>query len=149
MARLLLVFAAVGLVAGCNGTSSQATVAGQVLLDSEPLAGASLQFWPTKEDLTLGVAYSDGTTDTQGRFRLKSRDGPSVKPGRYVVLIKRLVNKDGSLPADEDLKRADPMKAWNNSLPENYAEPERTPFQSVEIKPGHNDLPPFELNSKP
>src|SRR5260370_42101954 len=117
MTRLLLAFTAVGTVAGCSGGTSEATVAGLVLLDNEPLPGASVQFWPTKEDLTLGVAYSDGTTDNQGRFRLKSRDGPTLKPGRYIVLVKRLVNNDGTLPSDQESQKADPLKAWKNSLP--------------------------------
>jgi hypothetical protein len=149
MTRLLLALAAAVTGIGCNGGKSEATVAGQVLLDNEPLAGASVQLWPTKDDLTLGVAYSDGVTDDQGRFRLKSRDGHTVKPGRYVVLVRRLVNSDGSLPRDEELKKADPMRVWKNSLPEPYGDKERTPLSSVEVRPGHNDLAPFELKSKP
>jgi hypothetical protein len=105
-----------------------------------------VQFWP-KEDLSLGLYYSDGTSDAEGRFRLKGRDGPEVKPGRYVVLIKRLVRKDGTPPTAEDLQKADPMTQWRNSLPDLYSERDRTPHV-VDVQPGRNDFP-LELKSKP
>jgi hypothetical protein len=146
--HLLTAFAAAGLTVGCSQPSAGTTAEGMVLLDDQPLAGATVQFWP-KDDLTLGLAYSNGTTDRDGRFRLKSRDGPVLKPGRYIVLVKRLVKPDGTPPTVEEATRADPLTAWRNTLPELYSDKEHTPHNAVEIRPGHNDLPPLNLKSKP
>jgi hypothetical protein len=138
--RGLMMLAALGLSAGCGGTQ-QTTVEGRLCLDGKPLAGAVVQLWP-QDDLTLGVYYGETLTDADGRFRLKGRDGPEVKPGKYVLLVKLLVPKDGAAAAD-------PRSGGQNLLPELYSDQKRTPHNNIDITPGHNDLPPFDLKSKP
>jgi hypothetical protein len=134
------------LSAGC-GSPPAATVHGKLLMDGKPLAGAIVQMWP-QDDLTLDVYYGDGITDADGRFKLKGRDGPSVKPGKYVLLVKLLASR-GDAPQGGDAAKADPRGGGPNLLPEVYSDRERTPHNHIEIVPGANELPPFELKSKP
>jgi hypothetical protein len=142
----LVVAAALVLAAGCRTSPPEATVSGTVLLDGEPLAGANVQFHP-RDDLTLGLYY--GKTDAQGRFTLRGRGGPAVKPGRYVVLVRRLVKKDGTPPrADEDQSAFIMPGSLTNTLPELYGDKGSSPH-TVEVRPGHNDLPPIELKRRP
>ena len=139
--RGLMALAVVGLSAGC-GTQPTTTVEGRLRLDGKPLAGAVVQLWP-QDDLTLGVYYGEALTDADGRFRLKGRDGPEIKPGKYVLLVKVLVPKEGAAG------NADPRSGGQNMLPELYSDQKRTPYNNIDITPGHNDLPAFDLKSKP
>lgn len=139
--------AALGLfVCGCSFTPPGGKVNGTVLLDGQKLASAGVTFWPTRENLELGV-YS-GRTDDQGRFELSSRAGKMVKPGRYVALITLEVKKDGKVPGPGDdwnlLKRPG---ALHNILPPQYNDRDN-PMFTVEVKVGSNDFS-FEVKHKP
>lgn len=143
-AWLVLFLAAV--LQGCAG-APQAKVKGTVQLDGKPITDAGIQFWP-KQDLNLGVYF--GRTDPEGRYQLKSSNDEWVKPGKYVVIVAKEVNKQGKVP---DLKEGDNMMLYaapgmlRNVLPAVYADKDRSPFV-VEVKPGDNDLP-FDLKSRP
>jgi hypothetical protein len=140
LALLLLACAA-----GCSGASG-ARVSGAVHLDGKPLQGAAVHFWP-REDLDLGVYQ--GKTGPDGRFQLKGRFGPEVKPGRYVVLLFLDVKKDGTLPRDDDdWKELAVPGALRNTLPPRYSDKANPPF-TVEVKDGDNVLEPFQLSSQP
>jgi len=95
------------------------------------------------------VYRSDGVTDAAGRFTLTDRDGPKVRPGRYVVLVKRLVDRNGNAPKPDDPRLKDPLATWQNTLPELYGDKERTPYNNIDVKTGPNDLPAIDLKSKP
>jgi hypothetical protein len=143
--RRLGLLAALGLCAGC-GLRSPTTVSGTLLLDGQPLTGANVQFYP-KEDLTLGLYY--GRTGPDGRFTLRGRAGPAVKPGRYVVLVRRLVKKDGAVPRDDEDQTAFLAPgSLKDDLPEHYGDVARSPH-TVEVGPGPNELPPIELKRQP
>jgi hypothetical protein len=130
------------ILAGCSDPK-RATVKGTVLLDKKPLARAGVQFWP-KSDIELDV-YS-GKTDDEGHFELKSRTLPFVKAGSYVVLIAKEVKvKDGKPPDETDdlMLLAKPV-ALKNILPAKYFDRAKPKF-IVDVKPGLNELPAFEL----
>ncbi|OAI38693.1 hypothetical protein AYO40_01680 [Planctomycetaceae bacterium SCGC AG-212-D15] len=122
---------------GCSRAPT-ATVTGTVTLDGQPVSDASVQLWP-KEKLGLGV-YS-GRTDAVGRFLLRTREVPEVKPGEYCALVSREVKKDGTLPGpgDDWMALAAPG-ALRNTLPAIYYNREHPQF-IFDIKPGDNDLP--------
>ena len=131
---------------GCGGDPNRATVEGTVLLDGKPLHHASLQFWP-KADPELGVYR--GRTDAAGKYELLGRDDRYAKPGTYFVLIGKDVKKDGKVPdpAVDDMALLSQPGMLKNVLPKKYFDRTTPPF-TVEVKPGHNVLPPFELASK-
>jgi hypothetical protein len=142
----LLALAAVALAAGCGRQPAGATAAGRLTLDGRPLPDALVQLYP-KDDLSLGLYY--GSTDADGRFTLRGREGPVLKPGRYVVLVKRLVKKDGKPPGPDEDQTAYVMPgSLRNTVPEVYSDRERSPH-TVELVAGHNDLPTLELKSRP
>jgi hypothetical protein len=123
-----------------------ATVQGTVRLDGKPLPDAALQLWP-KDDLRLGVYHA--RTDRDGRFRLKSREGESVQPGRYVVLVFHEVKQDGTPPDPErDRELIATPGTLRNTLPGEYSDRAKPRFV-VEVEPGGNDLPPFDVKSQP
>jgi hypothetical protein len=78
-------FAALVAAAGCGGDGrpKRVAVAGQVLIDGEPLTVGTVSFIPVE-----GGRPAGGKLDESGRFQLTSftpRDG--VVPGRYHVVI--------------------------------------------------------------
>lgn len=89
--NLCLMFAMTVAVLGLTGCSSApappselALVEGKLLLDGEPLTGASITLMPQDAN---GQA-SAGTSDAAGTFRLRTLDGHAgAKPGKYKVLI--------------------------------------------------------------
>ncbi len=142
---VLVGVAATGMaVWGCAGTAP-GKVTGIVRLNGTPLADAGVQLRP-KED--PGVLAYAATTGPDGRFQIATPDGKPVKPGRYVVLVTKLVKKDGTLPKEDDPPRELAPGALRSVIPELYGDENRSPLV-VEIQEGNNDLPPFDLNSGP
>jgi len=88
---------------------------------------------------TIDVFYS-GFTDAEGKFQLISiNPNDGAPPAHYKVLIQW---PGGPKNAMGGLAGSGP-----DQLQGRYMNLEKTPF-SVEIKPGSNDLPPFEVKSK-
>ena len=90
-------------VVGCGGIKSPAVtvVSGTVLLDGEPLDGASVVFHPTSPS---GLAGS-GKTTTDGTFGLttfRATPGAGVVPGEYVVTISKEEWPQFEEPEDDD-----------------------------------------------
>lgn len=107
------------LVAGCE--TPYATVNGQVTLDSKPLQGATVGFYP---DQGRG---SHGETDAEGRYELKyTHKKVGVPPGKCVVRI---------MTADANTIE---------KLPKKYHEESKL---AEEVKPGANVFN-FELKSR-
>ena len=89
IAGLLFLFT----VVGCGGPKGPAVtvVSGTVMLDGEPLDGASVVFHPTSSSGLAGA----GKTSADGTFGLttfRATPGAGVVPGEYVS---RLVKKNG------------------------------------------------------
>jgi hypothetical protein len=127
------------LGSGCGGSVGP-SVKGQVLLDDQPVAGARVSF--------EGKGGNMAVTDDKGKFFLDGRVFKSVKEGKYIVKItKHVDNKTGTAPSSEDHDQLLAAGMLRNTLPEQYGRNEENPLVA-EIKPGANELPPFQLKSK-
>lgn len=90
---------AVAIAVGGCGRSGEpipklVPVKGKVLLNGEPLAGASVSFVP--RDQTTGTG-GFGATLADGTFELMHRSNASgVEPGAYTVLFSKFAMPDGS-----------------------------------------------------
>jgi len=72
--------------AGCGGKDKPIPVEGVVLLDDQPLAGATVTFAPLAEE---GVPAT-GRTGQDGKFTLATGDGRSgALPGEYKVMVSK------------------------------------------------------------
>jgi hypothetical protein len=145
--RLLSVIPLLSLAAvvGCSG-GGVGKITGSVKLDGKPVADADVSLIP-KDNPKLGGRT--GRTKADGSFEIlpSSRSVPELQPGKYVALVKRYVKKDGSVPQGEDAAMYQASGEMRNSLPSNYAEPDKSPLQ-VELKNGPNSLEPFELKGR-
>ncbi len=112
---------------GCN-SSGTLPVAGQVLLDGNPLPNASIQFVPqgTGRDAT-------GATDAQGNFVMSTnepRDG--VMAGTYKVVITAMATAPPQqfASADEAMRAAATAKPMTPSslVPMKYTRADLTPL---------------------
>lgn len=125
---------------GCSrGTPSAVT--GKVLLDGQPLAGASVQLVPSGND-SLGMHSQ--TTDRSGNFSF-SETGKSnnpIQPGSYVVLVSKT-----ELPPDAASLPGGGMGATRELVPVIYQDRMQSPLK-VDITSANSNLPPFELKSE-
>ncbi|TMJ82050.1 MAG: carboxypeptidase regulatory-like domain-containing protein [Alphaproteobacteria bacterium] len=124
-------------LAGC-GAQRTTPVAGVVLLDGRPLAGASIQF------VSQGKGHdATGATDKNGEFVMSTfqpRDG--MLPGTYKVVISPPVGSTDTTQyasADEAMSAANKPKARKESaasaFPQKYARPDQTPLtQEVPVQ---------------
>jgi hypothetical protein len=123
-------------LAGCSGTAGP-SVKGQVLFDGKPVSDARVVF--------EGVGGSAAATDEEGKFHLDGTTFKTVKPGKYIVRISKLVDKKtGKVPDREDYDQLLAADGLKNLLPAKYNQKEENPL-IAEIKEGANDLPPFQL----
>ncbi len=142
-------------VVGCGGTKGPAVtvVSGTVLLDGEPLDGASVVFHPTSPS---GLAGS-GKTTTDGTFGLttfRATPGAGVAPGEYVVTISKEEWPEFKEPEDDDpdyeRKMAQVEAAMDRAKP-TYVTPqaygdEETSGLTATVGTGENKMV-FELSS--
>jgi hypothetical protein len=131
------------VMAGCSAGAGKIT--GSVQLDGQPLADARVEFHP-KEDINLSAA--DVRTNQEGRFEVlpRPRSSESLPPGAYVVLIRKLVDKQGNVPDDENYGQLEAAGQLLNKVPPRYSDRD-FPQVTVEIKSDTKELPPFELKS--
>jgi hypothetical protein len=130
------IYVLAALLAGCGG-SRTSPVEGVVLLDGQPLVGASVQFVPqgTGRDAT-------GQTDAGGKFTMstfKPQDG--VLPGEYKVVISPPLgtpDRTAYASAEEAMAaaaKAPPKKASGPAVPQQYTRPDQTPLnETVPVK---------------
>ena len=130
----LSTFAALALLAGCQGTGRVETnpVSGQVLYGGKPAAGVQVYFLPTSAPMRPDIpANPHGTTDEQGQFRLSTfGDGDGAAAGGYQVV---LLWPDAKSEAEEPPDR---LMGWHDAVHSKI---------TARIKPGDNALPPFKL----
>jgi hypothetical protein len=132
------------LACGCSGAGSKVT--GAVTLDGQPLSRAQVMF------VAVGDRFGTGErilTGPDGKFEIKARRGAkeALAPGKYKVLITRLVDPKGKVPNEEDYGQLEAAGQLKNDLPEKYGDKDFPQF-TVEIKAGDNDLPPFDVKKK-
>jgi hypothetical protein len=93
MIRLLMIFVAVSLFAGCKDTPTTASVSGVVTAYGEPVSGATVLFVPltTKDSTGKELKISHGVTDDEGRYQLSMAGGRTkASLGRHQVLISKI-----------------------------------------------------------
>ena len=143
---------------GCKKGSGLPTVdvTGTVLLDGEPVEGATVLFKPTAE----GGRGASGVTNAEGVYKLTTAEkDDGALPGSYQVAItKRLVDDDG-LPDEVDpdseesldnlYNKLDPSKDQEskNSIAEMYANPAGSGLTATVKESGENKFD-FEVKSK-
>ncbi len=124
-----VVLGAVGLtMIGCNRepakTNETVEVHGTVLLDGLPVPDAKVVFVPEGASSSSRFALAYGTTDSQGKFELKQRDGTvGALAARHRVYLSKLnrhfmVKKEGfpEQPRldDQQLKEAEEIPEFYN-----------------------------------
>lgn len=149
----------------CGGAEGLNAVHGKVTFNGEPAAGALVTFQSEGPPPTGpgGPLVPSALVGSDGTFTLSCGDGaPGAPPGRYKVLI---LWRQG-LAADSLRAQAAPPKGKGKSrgrvpaqpppradkhdlsppdrLGGRYSSPDKTPL-TAEVKPGPNNLPPFDL----
>ena len=140
---------------GCGGPKGPAVtvVSGTVMLDGEPLEGASVVFHPTSSSGLAGA----GKTSADGTFGLstfRATPGAGVVPGEYVVTIRKEEWPQFEEPEDDDpdyerkmakverdMERARPTYV----TPQAYGD-EETSGLTATVSTGENKIV-FELSS--
>jgi hypothetical protein len=136
---------------GCGGADSPVPVQGVVKLDGEPLAGATVTFMSSEDDIRRPAA---GYTDQDGVFHLTSfkKDDGALR-GEYRVLVTKIQ----PIEAPPDSKSGEPDAVLNHYqslksqerkwlLPLRYASFDSTPFR-CKVPPEGKVV--FELQSEP
>ncbi len=138
---------AVLYAAGCGDARfDYAPVSGQVLLDGEPVEKARVVFMPraTGDSLEAGP-YSNGETDSEGRFELRSvearpHDGAVVGTHRVVVSTRR----SRLDPEDPDIE----IVTEPERIPRQYTNYRSTPL-TIEVPEEGTETANFSLEPDP
>jgi hypothetical protein len=146
---LLLAVALAGVVpsSGCSPGPRVTKVLVALNLDNKPLTFADVRLLP-KDDPGLGDGGS-GQTAADGKVEILANPKRPIRPGRYVVLVKKLVGKDGSPFRMEDDIAVRPGREGagvQNLLPPVYGDKDRSPL-IVTLTADENAVT-LELNSK-
>jgi hypothetical protein len=70
-----------------------------------------------------------------------------LAPGKYIILIRKLVDKKGNVPSDEDYGQLEAANQLVNKVPAKYSDKD-FPQITVEIQADTKTLKPFELKSR-
>lgn len=132
------------LPAGCGKHSDNGLlpVSGQVRLDGQPLAGASVTF---RSD----SAQIPGLTDDDGRYELK----PGAAPGEYRVVIGKLEGSPQQMLTIDPgalgkvQPAATPVRPPRQIVPARYSHPAQSELRFTVESPGTKQAD-FELKSK-
>jgi hypothetical protein len=151
--KLVLGFAAAGLgmaAAGCGNPAGLVPVSGKVLYHGEPAAGAVVYFHRNLKAGEAQLPIPSGVVEDDGSFSLNSDNlGYGALPGTYSVLVEW---RDGSGDGTVAVKTKGKVKLVKRSRVRSG--PDRVkgryfdiskPLLHAEVKPGSNQLPPFEL----
>ncbi len=156
-----LILAALG---GCGDSGPDVLpVTGSVSLEGKPLEGATVTF-STKEGKLAAGELAFGTTDAQGRFRLRSQAGPTetldgAVAGEHRVTISKLIPPQGMTEEVYQQKVEAEKQAGESGvygaprevvpprvelLPAQYSNPQQTTL-TASVKEGEKNDFPFQL----
>jgi hypothetical protein len=127
---------------GCGGDGKIARypVTGTVLVDSKPAEGVMLIFCPVDGLPEFTRERPFATTDSAGRFELRTfQPGDGAPAGKYTVMARLLVAGSQRAPDERGGGAADHLKG-------RYFDPTRSGL-TAEVTSGTNDLK-FELSTK-
>jgi len=152
---ILAIVAGLSLVFGCGRNAGPVVqfVEGKVILDGQPLEGATVGLSPVKGSTGL-PAYA--RTDGQGIFRVTSTRGgrrdAGAAAGDYVITISKIVADDGDVMVEEDGSGKKPARRPSTKpprevVPEVYAEVDSSPLRAT-ITSGANTGPAFVFDLK-
>lgn len=133
---------------GC-GSDGLAPVTGSATYQGKPATGAAVHFHREGATPEEETNFPMGLVDSEGKFRLETAGvGSGAVPGKYKVLVRWVPEKDANAPPAKGAKhdpddKKDP-KFDSDRLKFRYFRLNQ-PLLSAEIKPGSNDLNPFEL----
>jgi hypothetical protein len=127
---------------GCEGEAKIPVhpVSGQVLHRGQPLPKALVVFHdgrPLEEQ--AGRPIPRATTDAEGRFQLSSYAGTDGAPESEYKVTVFMPGAPPPTNAEEEAQEETPDR-----LGSRYADPETSGLTAT-VKPGNNELPPFEL----
>jgi hypothetical protein len=144
------------LEGGCSGGKGKIT--GTVKVNGTPVEGAKVEFRPSDKKLGRSITYA--YTGPDGKFELLPPRGASeaLKPGKYVVLITKWVDKKtGKVPSEEERGQLEArlgpqpegsmLRKYRNDIPREYSD-EAFPKITVEIKAGSNEPFAWDLKGK-
>lgn len=128
--RVLCFVVTAAALAGCGDrppVSNLCPVRGKVVANGKPVEKVSVRLHPVGFAIPDAAgATTGGKTDEIGAFYMN----PGVPPGKYQVTIEKPKKaKAGAAPA---------------VVPDRYADPAKSGLE-VEIVPGANELPPFDV----
>jgi hypothetical protein len=125
----------VGLIAGCGdgdvpaGDAALHSVTGQVRVGGKPAAGVMVRLHPLNRSGDPEAPHPYGTTDAEGRFRLRTGEAEGGAPaGQYVATLTWATGPRGV-----------------DRLGGAYAEPDGSGLGAV-VEDGPTELPPFEVD---
>jgi len=155
MKRYSVLFVAVAATAAtlCSGCSSGGGEVKKILIaltmDKTPLTDAEVSLLP-KDDPNLGEGCN-GKTASDGKVEIVANPKKPLKPGRYVVLVQKLVSKDGTpFKQEEDVAVRPSMRSKvfgaENVIPAAYSDKDRA-LLIVELTTGDNSVT-LDLDSK-
>jgi hypothetical protein len=135
---------AVGLlaVASCGPTGEKLhPVTGQIRVDGKPAVGALVMFHPDGP-VDRKTVIPSGRVDADGRFTLMTQDKSGARPGKYIVTV---------IWPDPNKKITETQKMMGVS-PDDAPDVLQGKFETrdkstlrAEVKPGDNNLDPFDL----
>ena len=134
----LVIAAAIG---GCEPKVTWAEVSGTVTLDSKPLAGVTVAFFPQTKGVDPRLV-GRGTTDSAGRYTLSGPDeeaGTVIGTNRVVVLPPKTPRSSGG--------SASGMTGWGRQIPVKYRSPQLSPLV-VTVQAGGPQTIDLALTSK-
>jgi hypothetical protein len=141
-------------LASCGRTDGPALypVQGKVMYKGQPAVGATVILRRLDPEPNTTPPVPAGQVDDQGSFSVTvDQMGEGAPTGKYVALVLWRTKVEGGeqpKPAPKKGRRYVPpvtSELIPDRLAGRYMDPERSPFR-VEVKPGENNLEPFDVS---